>query len=43
MEEKEDLDIKAEIDKIARKIDNILGNIEAAEGNRSENENEESQ
>lgn len=43
MEENDDLDLKAEIDQISRKIDTILNNIETAESERSENQNEESQ
>ena len=43
MKEKEDLDLKAEIDQISRKIDTILNNIETVESERSENQNEESQ
>ena len=43
MEDMEDLDLKAEIDQISRKIDTILGNIENAEGNRSDNLDEQRQ
>ena len=43
MEEKDDLDLKAEIDQISRKIDNILNKIEETEATRPDNQDKESQ
>ena len=43
MEEKEDLELKAEIDQIARKIDHILEKIETAEADLPETRDQERQ